>query len=346
MVVFQKALHAHAVLKEYNLQGGSVWVTTTKRRRGCNDSVAIVSTFHIVSLDRSKQLYTERPCRSLGLLDSSVGVPLGGFIKFRGDACFANIYNDTMVVCSGGFVASTVASIMMNGVCCLWQMEEEKEKQLRQREAFRRDIRVEYERQRRIEQEIWEARRNNTRTENWYHDADSSVNTDQRRRKLIATKASLVHHTTAAATETQSQQPGDMHNDSTPSLLLPSCQDPATALVQRVASPQSRQPIKKRKVRIATSPTNKNNAATTTTTTTTTTSTNKQQQLLACRPIMAVYPKSPQQWNDMSSLMDTAFHDDDDDDDDTTDDTNLDQEITDIMMEEEEITSLVDVPLR
>lgn len=263
-----------------------------------------------------------------------------GLIKFGGDAFLENIYNDTMVVCSGGFVASTVASIMMNGVCCLWQMEEEKEKQVRQREAFRRDIRVEYERQRRIEQEIWEARRKNTKTENWYHDADSSVSTDQRRRKLIATKASLVHHAAVAATETQSQQPGDMHNDSTPLLQLPSCQEPATALVQRVASPQSRQPIKKRKIRIATSPTNTNN------TTTTTTSTNKeQQQWLARRPAMAVCPKSPQQWNDMSSLMDSAFHDDDDDDD-ATDDTNLDEVLMDTMMEEEEITSLVDVPLR
>ena len=87
------------------------------------------------------------------------------------------------------------------------------EKQMQQREAFRRDIRVEYERQRQIEQEIWEARRRNTATENWYNDA-ASVSTDQRRRKLIATKASLANHAVAAV---QQQQDGSVRSRSSSS---------------------------------------------------------------------------------------------------------------------------------
>jgi len=79
-------------------------------------------------------------------------------------------------------VASTVASFMMNGVCCVWQMQEEDER----REAIRRDIRVEYERQRMVDQELWEQRQQDERR---YH-SDSSMQ-DDRRRKLLMSKMNL-----------------------------------------------------------------------------------------------------------------------------------------------------------
>ena len=56
------------------------------------------------------------------------------------------------MVLDAAFYASTVTSLMMNGVCCVWQMQQEEE----QRASFRQDIRAEYERQREEEFKMWE----------------------------------------------------------------------------------------------------------------------------------------------------------------------------------------------
>ena len=188
-------------------------------------------------------------------------------------------------------MASTVASIMMNGLCCIWQMEAENDT----RESIRKDIRVEYERQRQIEQELWEQRRK-CQTENWYTDA-SSVNTDHRRRKLIADKMNLSVHSQGSHRSAQAEEPRE-----------------GPPLVQRISSPLSRQPIKKRKVRM--------------------TSPHSVADFQVADCIATDAAKSPQQWNDMSSLMDSAFQEDDEHYD------------IDEMPTEDEISSLVDVPLR
>lgn len=212
-----------------------------------------------------------------------------------------------MVVCEGSFVVSTIASLMMNGVCCLWQMEEENERQLQQREAIRQDIRVEYERQRQIEQEIWHQRQREYQeaafqAENWYTDSPSA-HTDQRRRKLLADKRRL---------SLQSQQENSVRHQRTED------QRDEPMLVQRPCSLLSRQPIKKRKVRIATSP-------------------RRRDEFPVEECVAADAHKTFQQWNDMSSLMDSALEDE-------YVDVDLDEEM--IMLEEETITSLVDVPLQ
>ena len=75
-------------------------------------------------------------------------------------------------------VASTIASFMMNGMCCVWQMQEEDDR----REAIRRDIRVEYERQRMIDQELWEQRQQDERR----YQSDSSLRDDRRRQLLMS----------------------------------------------------------------------------------------------------------------------------------------------------------------
>lgn len=49
-----------------------------------------------------------------------------------------------MVLCDGGFLLSTGVSMMMNGVCCVYQMNGEKDL----RQAMRSDIREEWKQQR------------------------------------------------------------------------------------------------------------------------------------------------------------------------------------------------------
>lgn len=179
----------------------------------------------------------------------------------------------------------------------IWNMEAENDT----REAFRRDIRVEYERQRKIEQELWEQRQR-CHAENWYSDA-SSVNTDHRRRKLIADKLNLSVYSQGSQ---RSEEPDENRE--------------GPALVQHIPSPLSRQPIKKRKVRIA-SPHNVVDFA-----------------LADC--VVAGTTKSPQHWNDMSSLMDSAFDDEGDDNGDEKNDLQ-----DDAVQMNDETVSLVDVPL-
>ena len=69
------------------------------------------------------------------------------------------------MVLDAAFYASTVTSLMMNGVCCVWQMQQEEE----QRASFRQDIRAEYERQREEEFKLWE------KHQSFYSDGDSST---------------------------------------------------------------------------------------------------------------------------------------------------------------------------
>jgi hypothetical protein len=49
-----------------------------------------------------------------------------------------------MVICDGGIVTSTVVSLLMNGLCCIWNEEMEVER----REQLRNDIRDTYKKQR------------------------------------------------------------------------------------------------------------------------------------------------------------------------------------------------------
>ena len=56
------------------------------------------------------------------------------------------------MVLDAAFYASTVVSLMMEGVCFAYEMQKEEEK----REQLRRDIREECERQRMQDREMWE----------------------------------------------------------------------------------------------------------------------------------------------------------------------------------------------
>ena len=55
------------------------------------------------------------------------------------------------MVCDASFLASTIISVMMDGMCCAWQMREAD----KTRESIRLDIRKEYERQRQVDEETW-----------------------------------------------------------------------------------------------------------------------------------------------------------------------------------------------
>ena len=77
----------------------------------------------------------------------------------------------------------------MNGVCCVWQMQEEEDR----REALRKDIRIEYERQRLIDRqqrqmdmERWSDESNEARQ----RESDASRR-DDRRRSLLHNKMDL-----------------------------------------------------------------------------------------------------------------------------------------------------------
>lgn len=92
------------------------------------------------------------------------------------------------MVCDGAMVASSLVSMMLNGVCCMYQMQEEDER----REAIRKDIRFEYERQRMMDMEYWNYRPNNNNNKRAYH-SDSSVpevshDHDRRRQRLMLAK--------------------------------------------------------------------------------------------------------------------------------------------------------------
>jgi hypothetical protein len=242
-----------------------------------------------------------------------------------------------MVLCEGSFVMSTVASLMMNGVCCLWQMEEENERQMQQREAIRQDIRVEYERQRQIEHEIWMQRQQGEyhlhepsggsggggphQTYKWSTQDSPLAHTELRRRKLMEDKQRL----SRASQESLCDD------------------DPQPPLIQRPTSPISRQPIKKRKIRLA-SPIRRDHMKLM--------DDDRNNEDDPC--VWTVGPKSTCECSDMSSLMDLALENDDDDDGDG-DRSNVMQsdnayygptaEDECSSMGHEEITSLVDVAL-
>ena len=218
----------------------------------------------------------------------------------------------------------------MNGVCCLWQMEEENERQVQQRDAIRRDIRVEYERQRHIEQQIWIERQQkhasgaSCQAENWYSGDAASVHTDRRRRKLLAAKQKLAlqQQSPKGRHGSDSSSQGSRHSQRRHAAASSEARQ-GPGLVQQVPSPRSRQPIKKRKVRVP-SPVHHRQSPT-------------KPQGTPPPPMKDCYAaatvKSP-----MSSLMDSAFDEEDDDDD--------DGDTTMMLLMEEEVTSLVDVPLR
>jgi len=62
-----------------------------------------------------------------------------------------------MVVCDGAMVLNLVASVMMNGVCCIHSMQEEEKRQEENRQVIRNAINVEWQRQRLMELEQQEA---------------------------------------------------------------------------------------------------------------------------------------------------------------------------------------------
>lgn len=88
------------------------------------------------------------------------------------------------MVFDGISAAATAASLIMNGFCCMYQMQEEEERW----EAFREDIRDEFERQRMIDKELWELQDPNLKLP---HYCDTSLIGEKRREKLLFDKAQI-----------------------------------------------------------------------------------------------------------------------------------------------------------
>lgn len=105
------------------------------------------------------------------------------------------------MVLDSALMAGTIVSLMMDGVCCIWQQKEE----VGRREAVRRDIRAEYWHQKLMDHEIHEQRRNATANEDdkgtypyfprVHHHSDlSMVTQEDRRRQLLLDKVNASHN--------------------------------------------------------------------------------------------------------------------------------------------------------
>ncbi|KAL7573482.1 hypothetical protein ACA910_019802 [Epithemia clementina (nom. ined.)] len=92
------------------------------------------------------------------------------------------------------FYASAVASLMMNGLCCAWQMQEEEER----RDVLRRDLRVEHERQRLQTKEMWEQMHQSfyDSENSHYRHPNGDANNGRRRRDDGSSSASPASPTT------------------------------------------------------------------------------------------------------------------------------------------------------
>lgn len=75
------------------------------------------------------------------------------------------------------------SSAMVNGICCMYQMQEEEERQKANHEAIRRSIRIEYERNRQLDEEQRQRELREIETA-----ARKTKFTEERRRKLMAKK--------------------------------------------------------------------------------------------------------------------------------------------------------------
>jgi len=83
------------------------------------------------------------------------------------------------MVFDGAVVVSTVASLLLNGLCCAWQMQEEDERC----NQLRKKVRVEYELQRLYDRENWEQRMDRVS-----HREYSSAGMERRRLLMITKK--------------------------------------------------------------------------------------------------------------------------------------------------------------
>mmetsp|Transcript_20821 Transcript_20821/g.34414 ORF Transcript_20821/g.34414 Transcript_20821/m.34414 type:complete len:213 (-) Transcript_20821:149-787(-) len=115
-----------------------------------------------------------------------------------------------MVLCEGATILNLVASVMMNGVCCIHAMDEEERRKKETQETMRKVISVEWQRQRLIEQE---------QQERFLREQGldaASVMADERRRLYIATKmmASSQHSSRASySSKSQASEPEHLHYD-------------------------------------------------------------------------------------------------------------------------------------
>jgi galactokinase len=83
------------------------------------------------------------------------------------------------MVCDAALVANIVASVMMNGVCCVHNMHEQEATKDEHRESLRKMIKVEWERQRILEQDMMEQK---------LRGDDAAMQAEERRRLLMAAK--------------------------------------------------------------------------------------------------------------------------------------------------------------
>lgn len=119
-------------------------------------------------------------------------------------------------------VASTVVSLMMNGVCCMWQQQEEKE----MRAAIRRDVRTEYWNQRMMDHELVDQRYTVERRiaavskgvpclSSVSHQSSSSAVQEERRKKLQLDKIE------ASGKTWKENKKKSLSNDPTAALVSP-----------------------------------------------------------------------------------------------------------------------------
>jgi hypothetical protein len=100
------------------------------------------------------------------------------------------------MVCDAA-IATTVVSLMMNGVCCMWQHHEDKE----MRETLRRDMRAEYWHHRLMEHELQMHPNNSQRFQYPLSTDGLEPGLDDRRKKLMLDKMRATKKTVSEGCE-------------------------------------------------------------------------------------------------------------------------------------------------
>ena len=98
-----------------------------------------------------------------------------------------------------GLFSNVLASVLMNGICCIHSMQEEEARRKEHREFLRKSIHVEWERQRIIERELLEKQLKEQGL------SDAVVVAEARRRLLIAAKIQAKQQQSLSVTTLNSQ---------------------------------------------------------------------------------------------------------------------------------------------
>lgn len=120
------------------------------------------------------------------------------------------------MVLDGAFYVSTIVSLMVNGVCCVWQQQVEDET----RRVFRDDIRAEFDRIRQFEKDLCEQR------DKCYSDGRPER-----------------HHASGSSSRIIREPHVSLQSSNSPSIIHVPCDYPTSSILQQALPGQTIHPI-------------------------------------------------------------------------------------------------------